>query len=172
MGKGSTTLGILALILAAGGLGLGGLAWISLSRVETQLVNFSEQSAWYKFNGTTLNTDPTYTYLTFTGLTIQFELGPEESVYFSFTSRAHTEAVVSAWSRIIVYFRVDGVIQTDPIAEVGMYDGAFTINHMLHLQIVRTDLLAGVHTVTVVIYGDSTANYIWDSTLYVQKLSN
>jgi hypothetical protein len=171
MGKGSTILGIFALIFAVGGLGLGGLAWISVSRVETQVADFSEQTAWYKYNGTTFNTDPTFTYLTFTGLTIQFELGPSESVYFSFSSRAHTEFVPLAWSRIFVYFRVDGIFQSEPSGEVGMYDGGFTISSMLHLQTVRTDLSAGVHDVTVVIYGDSTANYIWKSTLYVQKSS-
>ncbi|MFW9970845.1 MAG: hypothetical protein ACFFDF_11665 [Candidatus Odinarchaeota archaeon] len=172
MGKGSTTLGIIALILATGGLGLGSLAWISVSRIDMQIADFSEQSTWYKFNGTSFNSDPIYTYLIFSGLTIQFELGPDESVYVSFTSRAHIEAVVSAWSRIFVYFRVDGILQTDPVAEVGMYDGAFTINYMLHLQTVITDLSVGSHNVTAVIYGESTANYIWKSTLYVQKFSN
>lgn len=172
MGKGSTTIGIIALLLAAGGLGLGGLAWISVSSVQSQMANLSEQSTWYKFNATSINTDPVYTYLTFIGLRIQFELDADESVYFSFTSRAHIEPVVSAWSRIYVYFRVDGIFQSEPSAVVGMYNGGFTENFMLHLQTVRTDLSAGMHYVTIVIYGDSTANYIWQSTLYVQKILN
>lgn len=169
MGKGSAALGVIALILAAGGLGLGGFAWISVSNIETQPASFSEKSEWYRYNGTTFNTDPTSTYLTFTGLTIQFELGSNESVYFSFTGRAHTEVVSGSWSRITVHFRVDGIFQSDPSAQVGMYQGSFSINYMLHLQTVRTDLSAGVHSVTVVIIGDSTANYIWKSTLFVQK---
>ncbi|MFX0004944.1 MAG: hypothetical protein ACFE9J_15875, partial [Candidatus Hermodarchaeota archaeon] len=65
-----------------------------------------------------------------------------------------------------------GIFQSDPIADVGMYNGDFTIHYMIYLQTVRTDLSAGVHTVTVVIYGESTANYVWYSTLYVQKFSN
>ena len=39
---------------------------------------------------------------------------------------------------------------------------------MLALQHVRHDLSPGVHNVTVVIRGDSTANYIWKSSLFVQ----
>lgn len=184
MGKGNATLGVLALILAAGGLGLGGYAWISISRVETQVASFSEQdniiiynntcvnnTTWYKFNGPAFTCNPTGTYLTFSALTIEFELGPNESVYFSYTARAHTEAVPGAWSRIVVYFRVDGILQSDPNAEVGMYNGDFTINFMLHLQTVRSDLSAGIHNVTVVIWGDSTANYVYKSTLIVQKVS-
>ena len=170
MGKGSAVLGVIALILGAGGLGLGGLAWISVLRIETQVDNFSEQSSWHKYNATTFNCDPA-TYLTFSGLTIEFELGQNESVFFSFTSWAHTEAVTGAWSRIDVYFRVDGIMELAPSANVGSYDGDFTINFMIHLQDGRDDLLPGVHNVTVAIRGTSTANYIYKSTLLVQKFS-
>jgi len=171
MSKGSAALGVIALIMAAGGLGLGGYAWISVSRVETQVANFSEQSTWYKFYDPPFICNPTGTYLTLSALTIEFELGPNESVYFSFTSRAHTEPVPLAWSRISVYFRVDGIMQSDPSAEVGMYNGDFIINHMIHLQTVRSDLSSGIHNVTIIIRGDSTANYVYKSTLFVQKVS-
>ena len=167
MSKGNAALGVIALILAAGGLGLGGFAWISVSNIETQSV----QNTWYKFNGTSFNSDPSGTYLTFTGLTIEFELSLSESVYFSYTCRVHTEAVPGGWSRITVYFKVDGIMQSDPHAQVGMYMGDFSINYMVHLQNVRNDLSAGTHNVTVVIWGDSTGNYVYQSTLFVQKVS-
>jgi len=169
LGKGSTVLGIIALILGAGGLGLGGLAWISVSRVETQVANLSEQNTWYKYNDTVLKCDPIQTYLTFTGLTIEFELGPNESVYFSFTSRGHTEQNLGAWSRIFVIFRVDGIPRLDPNAEVGAYNVGFVMHSMIYLQDVRDDLSPGVHNVTIDIRGDPAANYIWKSSLFVQK---
>ena len=93
--------------------------------------------------------------------------GINELVYFSFTARAHTE-VVPRWSRITVYFRVDGIFEFDPSAEVGTYNGDFIVNFMLTLQHVRHDLSPGVHTVTVVIREDSTAKYIYRSSLFVQ----
>ena len=169
MGKGSTVLGIIALILGAGGLGLGGLAWISVSRVETQVANLSEQNIWYRYNETTFRCDPIQTYITFTGLTIEFELGPNESVYFSFTSRAHTEQNIGAWSRILILFRVDGISRLNPNAEVGAYNVGFTMHSMIFLQDVRDDLSPGVHNVTVVINGDPASNYIFKSSLFVQK---
>ncbi|GAH46490.1 unnamed protein product [marine sediment metagenome] len=55
---------------------------------------------------------------------------------------------------------------------VGMYNGGFTNHYSVHLQDVRNDLLSGVHTVTVVIIGTYSANYIWESSLIVQKVSN
>ena len=169
MGKSSTVLGVIALILGAGGLGLGGLALISVSRVETQVATFSEQNTWYKYNDTTFRCDPIQTYLTFTGLTIEFELGPNESVYFSFTSMAHTEQNIGAWSRILILFRVDGISRLNPNAEVGAYNLGLTTHSMIFLQDVRDDLSPGVHNVTIVIRGDPAANYIWKSSLFVQK---
>ena len=168
MGKGSTVLGVIALILGAGGLGLGGLAWISVSRVETQVTN---QNSWFKYNNTAFNSDPVGPYLIFSGLTIEFNLGLGESVYFSFSSWAHIEAVPGGWSRIIVYFRVDGVMELSPNTIVGMYMGDFTNHYSVHLQDVRDDLLPGMHTVTVVISGTYSANYIRESSLFVQKVT-
>jgi hypothetical protein len=92
-------------------------------------------------------------------------------VYFSYTGRAHVESVSLDWSRVVVYFRVDGIFQSDPNAVVGMNNVGFMINFMLHLQTVKSDLSAGIHNVTVVIWGDSTANYVSQSTLIVQKVS-
>ena len=171
MGKGSTVLGLIGLILGASALGLGGYAWLSVLNVETEVASFSEQTTWYRYNETFLICSPPTTFIPFSGLIIEFELGSNEYIHFSFTTRAHVEPV-AGWSRIVVYFLVDGVAETSPGAEVGIYNGDFTVNFMIHLQCVRDDLSPGMHSVTVVIWGDSTANYIWHSTLFVQKFSS
>jgi len=165
MGRGSVALGVIALILAAGGLGLGGFAWFSVSQIETPV------KSWHKYVDPAFICNPANTYLTFTDLTIEFVLEPSESVHFSFTSVAHVEVVPSGWSLITVFFSVDGVSQMEPIAQVGMYDGDFLILFSLHLETVRTDLSSGIHNVTVVVYGYSTGNYLFDSMLFVQTVS-
>lgn len=71
-----------------------------------------------------------------------------------------------------MYFRVDGIIDTDQHAEVGTYNGDETVNFMIPLQDVRYNLSIGVHTVTVVVYGTSSANYVSRSSLFVQKLTS
>lgn len=76
MGKGSTVLGVIGLILGAGALGLGGFAWLSVLNVETQVDSFSEQTTWYRYNETFLVCNPPSTFITFSGLMIEFELGP------------------------------------------------------------------------------------------------
>ena len=169
MGKGSTILGLLGLIAGASALGLGTFAWITASSLENQVVSYSEQMTWYKYNGTTFSCIPPFTYIWFKGLTIEFELGHNESVFFSFTSRAHTEPVAE-WSQITIYFRIDGLILTNPNAVVGTYNGAHTANFMINLQTVRDNLSPGDHTVSVLVYGTTSANYIYESTLFVQKV--
>ncbi|MFX1448589.1 MAG: hypothetical protein ACFFCG_10705 [Promethearchaeota archaeon] len=171
MGVNRPTIPILGIILAVSGLVLSAFTFTMVLRIDSQVSNYLDQNSWYKYNGTTFNTDPTYTYLTLTGLTIEFELEQGESAYFSFSCRAHIEANPTAWSRIVVNFRVDGLFQSDPNAEVGMYQGAFTNHYMIHLETVRDDLSSGTHNLTIIIYGDYTGNYIWKSTLFVQKVA-
>ena len=171
MGKGGTILGLIGLILGAGGIGLGGFAWLSVSNLETQVINFGEQTTWYRENATTFYCIPVGNYITFSGLTIEFTLGANKSVYFSFMAWAHTESF-AGWSRIRLYFCVDGIIDTDQRAEVGTYNGDETVNFMIPLQDVRHDLSIGVHNVTIVVRGTSSANYIYHSSLFVQRLTN
>lgn len=166
MGRSGTILGVIGLIMAAVGLGLGGFAWLSLSSLENQVANFSEQSTWYKNNETYIACIPGNP-VTFSGLTLEFKLGLNESVYFIFMAQAHLEPD-SAWSQITVYFKVDGFIETDHYATVGLYNSAYA-NLMISLQLKRHDLSPGVHNVTIVIVGTSSGNYIHYSSLFVQK---
>ncbi|MBY8985518.1 MAG: hypothetical protein KGD65_10640 [Candidatus Lokiarchaeota archaeon] len=82
---------------------------------------------------------------------------------------AHTEQIVG-WSKIWLYFGIDGILDMDQHAEVGTYNGDETVNFMIPLQDVRDDLSTGIHTVTIDIYGTSSANYISHSSLFVQKI--
>jgi len=56
---------------------------------------------------------------------------------------AHIEQV-AGWSKIWVYFRVDGITDTDQHAEVGTYNGDETVHFMIPLQDVRQDLSFGL----------------------------
>jgi len=53
LGKGGTVLGLIGLILGAGGIGLVGYAWLSVSNLEKQ-VNIYEQTSWFRENDTNL----------------------------------------------------------------------------------------------------------------------
>ncbi|MFX0075095.1 MAG: hypothetical protein ACFE96_06615 [Candidatus Hermodarchaeota archaeon] len=171
MGVNRPALPILGILLAVSGLVLGAFTFTSVSRIDAQITDYFNQNSWYKSDINVFNTNPSGTYLTFEDLTVEFELEQGESVYFSFTCKAHVEPILTFWSRVYIFFRVDGIFSSNPSAEVGMFNGANTESYMIHLQLVRDDLSAGVHNVTVDVWGDSTANYIWISSLFVQKVS-
>ncbi|MFX0009631.1 MAG: hypothetical protein ACFE9R_04900 [Candidatus Hermodarchaeota archaeon] len=172
MGVNRPSLPILGILLAVSGLVLSAFAFVDVSRIDSQVTNYFDQNSWYRYNNTNFNTDPIYTYLTITHLTVEFELEQGDSVYFSFSSSAHIEYNPTSWSRIFVYFRVDGIFQSDPTADVGIYQETVAHHFTIHLQAVRNDLSAGAHNVTVVIYGESTGNYIWKSSMFVQKVAS
>jgi hypothetical protein len=166
LGKGGVVLGLIGLVLAAGGLGLGGLAWISMSIVESQVASFTGQTMWYRYNETAFVCTPS-TPKIFSGLTIEFELGSDESVYLSFSAQVHLEPLGS-WSQVVIYFRVDRITKTDTSGNLGLYNGGWA-NLQIHLQHTIDDLAAGEHDVTVVILGTSSGNYIHYSSLFVQR---
>jgi hypothetical protein len=168
LSKGSTVLGIFGLILVASSLGLGGFAWLTASGLQNQVNQFSEQNTWYRYNETSLNCVPS-SYIAFSGLTIEFDIGTNESAYFSFAAQVHLEpSVPGFWSRVYVYFRIDGITRTDTHAWVGLFNGG-TANLQIILQHIRNDLSPGVHNVTIAITGSSSGNYIHYSSLIVQK---
>ena len=172
---GRPALPILGILLAISGLVLGAFTFISVSRIDSQVADYFDQNSWYKYNGSNFNTDPIFTHLPISELTIEFELGLGDSVYFSFTCQTYINPEPTWWSRIYVFFRVDGINRLDPdtypSAVVGVYQETIGSNFMIHLQDVCDDLSAGIHNVTVVIYGEKTGNYIWKSSLFVQKVS-
>ncbi|MFX1324398.1 MAG: hypothetical protein ACFE8N_05545 [Promethearchaeota archaeon] len=165
MGKSGAILGIIGLILGIGAVSLGGYAWLTLSSVENQVSNLSVN--WYRNNESNLNCIPAFSYITFHGLTIEFTLGVGDSIYFNFVAMAHLEPD-TGWSQVSAYFRVDGITNTSHYVTVGLYNGQ-TASLVIALQHKRYDLSPGIHTVTVVIVGTKTGNYIYHSSLFVQK---
>ena len=167
MGKGGVALGLIGVFLAAGGLGLGGLAWISVSRVESQVANYTGQTMWYRYNDTSFFCTPAAPKI-FMGLTIDFELGSNESVYFCFAAQVHLEPMASAWSQVTVYFRIDGITRTDTNGWTRLYNSGWA-NLQIMLQHTIDDLSPGDHTVAIVLLGTSSGNYLHESSLFVQR---
>jgi len=165
MGKGGVALGLIGIFLAAGGLGLGGLAWVSISRVESQVAGYIGQTMWYRYNETIVTCTPG-TPKIFYGLTIDFELGANESLYLSFSAQAHLEPL-SSWSQITIYFRVDGITRME-YSWIGLYNAGYANLHIAYQHKID-DLLPGEHDVTVVVLGTFSGNYIHYSSLFIQR---
>ena len=166
-------LGIVGLVIGVVGLGLGASALSELARMKSQLGTISEDThehnGWYKRLDSAVYTNPNFTVIPITELTITFELGSNESVYFSYLAHA-TLVPDSTLSFIGINFRIDGLHVFNPYNTFGASnvsaDGLFST---IALQLYKDDLSAGIHNVTIDILGSHLGNNVNLNTLYVQK---
>jgi hypothetical protein len=116
-------LGVIGLIIGAVGLGLGASALTELARMRTQLDAISkdthEHNGWYKRHDSAVYTNPNFTNIPITELTITFELESNEAVYFSYMAGV-TLVPESGLSFIAINFRVDGIQLLNPYKSYGV----------------------------------------------------
>jgi len=71
MGKGGSILGIIGILLGAGGLGFGFIAW---NNQITMQANLAVQDIWYQYDQNTFIVNPPFTYLHIPNMSIVFDL--------------------------------------------------------------------------------------------------
>ena len=169
MGKGGVVLGLIGILIGAGGLVFGYIAWSSLNTIQTQIENSENIEAWYTIDNSTYNVAPAATVLELVNNTISFELTSAASVYMSFTCKAEIFTFAGT-SSIFFFFKVDGVILTSPMTEVGNLNGGSTQDYFaVNLQHFIESMTAGSHNITVLVSSATDLNYISEKTLVVQS---
>jgi len=166
-------LGVMGLVVGIVGLSLGGLALVNIASLESKVGSVSNDShtheGWYNRVDSAVYTNPNYTAIPITALTITFDLGPNEGVYISYIAQAGL-LPLSGISFIGITFRVNGVHLFFPYMTFGVSnmsaDGHFST---ISLQLYKDDLSEGTHNVTVDILGSHDGNFVNLNTLYVQK---
>ena len=169
MGKGGAILGLIGILIGAGGLALGYLAWSSMTTMQTQMDSFENPiKALYTKNDGPYPVTPEHTVLEIPNLNITFELSVIASVYLSFTCDAEITTDPSQ-SALFFLFSVDGVDLTSPTTSVGNSNGGSTKDYFsVNMQHLIENMAAGSHNVSVQVSSDGTANEITYMTLYVQ----
>jgi len=170
--KGSSVIAILALIVGIGAIGMGGYNFY----VQTIKTEDAIGNSWFKLNSTYVPTDPTSTYITFSGLTIQFNIISGQSAYFLYNGYVSLRLTGAGYTWIEVYFSLDGHRINSPNIEKSIYYDAevvgASIRDDLSLQYSNSTLTPGIHEITIVIRGNSDLNAIRESTLFVQTYSS
>jgi len=166
-------LGVIGLVIGIIGLSLGGAALGRIASLENQIGTVSDDThthdGWYKRLDSAVYTAPNFTVIPITELTITFDLGLNETVYFSYMGHA-TLVPDTGMSFIGINFRVDGAHLFNPYNTYGVSnmtaDGLFST---ITLQLYKDDLSEGSHNVTIDILGSHDGNNVNLNTLYVQK---
>jgi len=170
MGKGGAVLGLIGILLGAGGLVFGFITWSSLNTIQTQIGDVENIETWYTIDNTKFTVSPAATVLELTNLTISFELTSTASVYMSFTCRA--EIIPSGTtSSVFFFFKVDGVNLDNILkTEVGSMNGGSTEDYFaVTLQYFIENMNAGSHNITVCVSSGTDVNKISDKMLFVQS---
>lgn len=168
MGKGGTVLGLIGIIIGAGGLVFGYMAWSSIDTSQTNLVG---NDAWYSIKSGPFTVTPAYTVIELSILNVSFELDYIASIYLSFTCRAEINPGVS-YSSIFFFFKVDDVDIINPSSRVGNNQGGSTSDYFsVNLQHFIENMAAGSHNVTLEVSTESAGGLLREMTLFVQSFS-
>ena len=167
MGKGGVVLGLIGILIGAGGLVFGFIAWSSLNTIQTQIDKNIE--TWYTIDNSTYEVAPAATVLELINNTISFELTSTASVYMSFTCKAEIFPSVGT-SSVFFFFKVDGVILISPMTEVGNLNGGSTEDYFaVNIQHFIESMTAGSHNISVLVSSGISGNKISEKTLFVQS---
>jgi len=168
MKKGGVILGLIGILIGAGGLTIGFIGWSSTITMQTEL---DMNNAYYTKNNGPYAITPAFIELEIPNLNVTFELSSSASVYLLFTCHASITAA-SGYSTVFFYFGIDGVHLGSPANRVGNYQGNSTNDYFsVSLQHVIENMPAGSHNVSIRVLTDKIGNMLNYMTLFVQTFA-
>ena len=164
MGKGGITLGLLALLLGAGGLGFGVINYMNQPIIY-------QPTIFYSYHDTEFIPSPILVYLPIPNISLVFEIGGPVSLHLLFTCSARCLGDSLSFSDLFFYFMINDLRQTDmPWARTGGYESNTNYEYStVSLQHYFTVTTPGVYNITVVVLSESGANFIRQSSLWIQS---
>jgi len=163
MGKGGIILGLIGLLLGAGGLGLG-------------VINFMNQPSiyhptiFYSYRDTDFYPNPASVYLPIPNISLVFEIGDPVSLHLLFTCSARCLGDSISFSDMFFYFMINGVRQLDmPWARTGSFESNTNYEYTtVTLQHYFTVTTPGIYNITVVVLTERLSNFIRESSFWIQ----
>ena len=159
MGKGGIVLGLLALLLGAGGLGFG-------------VINFMGQPTnYYSYHDTEFYPNPAGVYFPIPNLALVLEISGPVSLHLLFTCSAICLGDIASFSDLFFYFKINDVQQTAmPWARTGGHESSSDSDYTtVALQHYFTLTTPGVYNITVEVLSERIGNFIRQSSLWIQS---
>ncbi|MFX1357625.1 MAG: hypothetical protein ACFFA8_10080 [Promethearchaeota archaeon] len=160
MGKGGVILGLIALVLGAGGLGFGLITWIDQGKTDF----------WYDYKEA-IYTPPGLDYYTVPDLYVIVELNAPATIDMIFTTSTKILPATnpSGYADMLFYFWMDGERLFDPFTRAGPYQGNATYQYIpVALQYSLT-LSEGTHNISIVVFSETVGNFMRSSSLAVTR---
>lgn len=172
----STGLAIFALIIGAGGLGLGAFTMVNFQVIEGPEGPEGQDgvdavsgitNVWSDFYYLPTDTNPVSQVIPIDQLLINFTVNSGESAFFLFSTYA--TVVAGAPSFILFNFLLDGSILSSPqYPERILETWGTRIDAPVSFHLALETISAGAHNISIGIYGSDVSNTIFSSTLLVQ----
>lgn len=157
MGKGGTVLGLIGVLLGAGGLGLAFIVWNNQNTFKTQLIGLTPQDVWYRYYDNTFDVDLPLNSMTIPNMSISIDLTTQSSIYLLFTCTALITGNPSR-SDVTINYYIDGFVISYPAARVGGVAGNHSAYfHSVSLQHLIRGWSVGSHNISIRAY--STVDY-------------
>ena len=166
MGKGATTLGIIGVILGAGGLGFGFLAWTNQIVIQQTL---NQQNIWYDSSDIYFS-PPDSIYIPIPSIALIIDLNTPVSLHLLFTCIVGTYPDAVSYSDFFFYFAIDSVRLTNPWARVGPFEeSSATGRYSATLQHFIGEMASGIYNFSVFIYSELAGNYVREPTFCIRS---
>ena len=158
MGKAGVILGIIGILVGAGGLGFGIITWMDQSKVNI----------WNDFEED-IFTPPFAIYATIPNLHVIVNLNSPVQLFVLFSSSNRINTNPGGFADIIYYFYIDTRRLLNPYTRVGPYQGTSDLEyHSATLQYFNASFPAGLHNISVIVWSETTGNQIRECSLTVQ----
>ncbi len=173
MGKGGTILGLLALLLGAGGLGFGVINFMNEPTIVYSVVdyNVNRPIVYYDYRATDFIPTPAMVHIPIPSLEIVFEIDAPVSLHLLFTCSARCFGDAVSFSDLFFYFMINDVRQTTmPWARTGGYESNTNYEYStVTLQHYFTLNASGICNITVTILTERVGNFIREASLWIRS---
>ena len=149
-----TVLGIIGILLGAGGLGFGVISWFSIGQVPIQ-------QSWHD---SVESSGLSSTRQDISDLSITMTLGAGQSIYVSFTCTVECSGY---W--VYLYIYIDNLFTGDQI-KISRDGVAGYLYYSASIQHINNTLTAGAHSITVWAQTDDVGSIVRDCVLFVRTL--
>jgi len=169
MGKAGSVFGIIGMLLGAGGLGFGFIAWNGQNAIKSEINELTGQNIWYRYYDSTFDVSPINTYLTIPNMSISIDLTATSSILLSFTCTALIYGNLGR-SDVMIYFYIDGVLISYPSARVGGFAGNYSSYfHSVALDYFSEGWSVGIHNISMYVRSTVVTNDLQNCRLTIQS---
>ncbi len=168
MRRDGIVLGLIGIIIGAGGIGIGYLNWRDITAINTDLTSGSaKQRIWYS-NYADIYFPPQVDYVVIPNISIVVDIVVDVSLHLLYVGVVRCDADPLFFADLLFSFMIDNVRLLSPETHVGLYYGgpdwefsSITLQHFI------PKMASGMHNITVVVWSQEGGVFVRQNTFSI-----